>query len=93
MKDSILVIYVGVAGIRSEDISEYTTKLAHKIVPETFRGEVIVIPKQSEHTTIEYINPEYITDDVLIKKHTELMNKLQYELHNQLKQLKIRNNE
>jgi hypothetical protein len=93
MEEKILVIYVGVAGIRSEDISTYTRKVAEKIIPETFRGEVIVLPAQSYDTKIECITPQYITDNELIKQHEDMMKKLQEELHKQLEILKQQNNE
>ena len=66
----ILVIYVGVAGIRGVDISDYVHKVASKITPTTFEGEVILIPIQSYDTKIECINPKYVTDEELIKEHT-----------------------
>ena len=89
----ILVIYVGVQGIRSEDISDYTHKIASKIIPTTFHGEVILLPTQSPDTRIECINPKYITDDELIKEHTDMMRKLQVELQQQLEIIKKENNE
>lgn len=93
MDSKILVIYVGVAGIRSEDINTYTNKVAMKIMPKTFEGEIIVIPIQSPNTHIECINPKYVTDIDLINEHTELMKKLNKELQFQLDQLKSNNNE
>jgi hypothetical protein len=84
----ILVIYIGVAGIRSEDIADFTRKVATKIIPDTFRGEVIILPVQSLDTRIECINPQYITDADLIKEHTDMMEKLQVALHEQLELLK-----
>ena len=93
MESKIVVIYVGVQGIRSEDIEEFIHKLSKKISPTTLEGEIIVIPTQSPDTRIECINPKYITDDVLIKEHTEMMKKLQEELQNQLEQLKENKNE
>ena len=88
MKEKIFVIYVGVAGIRSEDINNYVRNVTAKITPSTFKGEIIVVPTQSPNTVIACINPEYITDDDLIKKHTDLMKELNEHLENQLKQLK-----
>jgi hypothetical protein len=93
MKNKILVIYIGVQGIRIEDIEYYTNKIAKKIIPSTFQGEIIVIPVQSSDTRIECINPEYITRKNLINKHTKLMEKLEEELQHQLKELKKDNNE
>ena len=93
MENKILVIYIGVAGIRSEDIPHYREKIVEKITPSTFIGEVIVIPVQSYDTKIDCINPKYITDEELIKEHTEMMKKLQEELRHQSEQLRIENNE
>ena len=88
IEKKILVIYVGVSGIRSEDISTFTNKIAAKIIPSTFVGEIIVIPVQSPNTKIECINPKYITNKNLIKEYTEMINKLQEELQHQLNELK-----
>jgi hypothetical protein len=88
METKILVIYVGVQGIRSEDIDTFVHKVVHKIVPATFEGEIIIIPTQLIDTKIECINPKYITESELIVEHTEMMKKLQQELHNQLDILK-----
>ena len=88
MENKILVIYVGVAGIRSEDIEKYVKKLSKKIIPETFQGEVIVLPIQSTEIKIECINPKYITDEKLIVEHSEMIKKLQDELQHQLKLIK-----
>ena len=93
MENKILVIYIGVAGIRSEDIPHFREKIVEKITPSTFIGEVIVIPVQSYDTKIDCINPKYITDEELIKEHTEMMKKLQEELRHQSEQLRIENNE
>lgn len=87
-ENKILVIYVGVAGIRSEDIEDFVRKVSQRISPSTLKGEIIVIPIQSPDTKIECINPKYITDAELIQEHTEMMKKLQEELQNQLEQLK-----
>lgn len=91
-ENKILVIYVGVQGIRSEDIQYFIKTITKKISPETIKGEIIVIPTQSPDTRIECINPKYITDIDLINKHTEMMKKLKQELQYQLEQLKKENN-
>jgi hypothetical protein len=93
MEKLILVIYVGVVGLRSEDIQDFVHKLSERIIPSSVEGEFIMIPTQSPDTRIECINPKYITDVELIKEHTEMMKKLQEELQHQLKQLKQENNE
>jgi len=55
----ILVIYVGIAGIRSEDIDTFVHKVCNKIIPATFKGEIIIIPIQSPYTKVDCINPKY----------------------------------
>jgi hypothetical protein len=93
MENKILVIYIGVQGIRSEDIGDYTHKVANKIIPSTFEGEVIIIPTESMDTRIECINPKYITDIDLVNTHNELMKKLNSELKSQIEILKNNKNE
>ena len=93
MESKILVAYVGVAGIRSEDIDSFVHKVVAKIIPTTFEGEIIILPIQSPNTRIECINPKYITDKELIAEHTKLMNELQYALQHQLDILKEDKNE
>jgi hypothetical protein len=93
MESKILVFYIGVAGIRSEDISNYIHKVTERIIPTTIEGEIIIIPIQSHETKVECINPKYITDIELINEHTEMMKKLQKELQYQSEQLRNNNNE
>ena len=93
MENKILVIYIGVQGIRSEDIETFVQRVTKRVIPSTFEGEIIIIPIQSSDTKIECINPKYITDTELIREHTEMMNKLQEELKSQLDQLKQNSNE
>lgn len=93
MEKLILVIYVGVQGLRSEDIQDFVHKLSTRIIPSTIEGEFIMIPTQSPDTRIECINPKYITDAELIKEHTEMMKKLQEQLRHQSEQIKQENNE
>jgi len=89
----ILVMYVGVAGIRAEDISDFVHKVAEKITPTRFEGEILVIPVQSPDTKIECINPKYVTDEEAIRVHTEQMKTLNEEVQNQIIQLRQPKNE
>jgi hypothetical protein len=89
----ILVIYVGVANVQPEDISDFCHRVAKKIIPTSFIGEVILLPVQSLDTRIECINPKYITDEELVKEHTNLMKELNEALHFQLEILKENKNE
>ena len=90
-ENNIYVIYVGVAGVRSEDITEYVHEISKRISPETIEGEIITIPIQAYDTRIECINPIYITEDDLILKHSKLIKELQTELNHQLKEIKEQN--
>ena len=92
-ENKILVLYVGVQGIRMEDIQYFIENITKRISPKTIKGEIIVIPTQSLDTRVECINPTYITDAELIAEHTEMMKKLNIELQYQLNQLKEENNE
>lgn len=91
MNNLVLVYYIGVAGIRSEDIDDYIHKVMEKIVITTIKSEIIVIPVQSENTQIECINPKYITNKALIIEHNAKMKKLQEELQYQVEQIKTKN--
>ena len=84
----IFVIYVGVAGVRAEDIPDVIKQVSQKITPETFKGEILIIPQQSFDTRIECINPRYVTDAELIKENNKMMGELKLQLQNQLEQLK-----
>jgi len=88
MEHKILVVYVGVAMIRTEDIDNYVHRVAGKIIPTTFEGEIIIIPVQDINTRIECINPKYITEPELIQKHGELMKELEEALLEQIKLLR-----
>lgn len=88
----IFVIYIGVAGVRAEDIPNVIKQVSQKITPETFKGEVLIIPQQSYDTRIECINPRYVTDVELIKENTKMITELKLQLQNQLEQLKEENN-
>ena len=92
MKNKIIVLYVGVQGIRSEDIETFVEKITERIAPTTIQGEIIIIPTQSPDTRIECIDPIYVTEEKLIQEHTEMMKKLHEELQHQLNYLKKENN-
>lgn len=96
MERKIFTMYVGIMGIRTEDIIEYVHKISSKVIPATFDGEILVLPTQtlpSYELRIECINPAYVVEPELIKKHTELMKDLHTQLKIQLDLLKEKNNE
>lgn len=85
-ESKIFVIYIGIAGIRSEDIESYVKKITDKIVPHVENSQIITIPTQSYETKMVCINPKYITNEKLIKEHEllmeDLINVLKYEVEN-----------
>ena len=91
-ENKIIVIYIGVAGIRTEDIEEYVHRVTGKILPSTIKAEFIVVPTQSYDTRIECINPQYITDEELKAQHTLLMHDLNVALAEQIKLIKDEEN-
>lgn len=88
MENKILVFYINVARINSEDIDMFVHDVAKRITPKTFNGEVIIIPTITSDTKVECINPKYITEKDLIQEHENLMNELNNKLHEQLKLMK-----
>ena len=90
-ESKVFVIYIGVAGIRSEDYESYIKRITEKISPISIDGEIITIPVNSYDTRIECINPKYVTDEELVNKHTNLMKELHKELEHQIKQLREEN--
>jgi hypothetical protein len=82
-----------VAAIPIEQVDHFVHDVAGKITPQSFEGEIIIIPTQSFDTKIECINPKYITDEKLIAEHTEKLEKLKKELQTQLDILNDMKNE
>lgn len=95
METKIFVMYVGVANIDPEDIDEYMRRVASKTSDffKSLNGEVIYLPKQSYDCKVECINPKYITDSELVRKHTEMIKELNDELNYQLNDLKNKKDE
>ena len=87
-ENKVYVIYLGVAGIGGNDIEDFREKVTSRIAPATVKGEILVIPVNSYETRMECIDPVYITDEDLVKKHTELMKELHDELDHQIKQIR-----
>jgi len=79
----IFVFYIDVRLMVPHEIPELMSKIGQKLKPE-IESEAIFIPIMGE-TKVECINPVYITDSELIKKHERLMAELHEHLENQLK--------
>lgn len=93
MENKIMVIYIGVAGVRGVDVEDYVHEVTKKISPDSFQGEILLIPTQSYDTRVECIDPQYITEPELIQKHTELMKELHDEVTHQIEEMKKKNEE
>ena len=78
----ILVFYIDVRVVDRDDIPPMMEKLGEKLKPE-INAESIFVPIAGE-SRVECINPIYITDKELIKKHERLMAELHEHLNNQL---------
>lgn len=85
----ILVYYISTLGLDDpSEIEEYFQQLKKRISSESISedSEIIFIPIKGE-TRIECINPKYITNDDLIKKHERSMSILHEHLDYQIKQI------
>lgn len=83
MDKKILVFYIGVGNIRTTDIPEYISSISKRITPQTFEGEIIIIPTSSIDSRVECINPQYVTEIELINKNNELVAELNRKLNEQ----------
>jgi hypothetical protein len=92
-ENKILVLYINVVHVPSDEISTYCREVAKKIIPDTFQGEIIILPVLSSETRVDCINPKYITDEKLVQEHTELIKKLNIALRSQLEILNENKNE
>jgi hypothetical protein len=88
----IFVLYIGVAGIRTEDIPQYVKKVSQIVIPKSVKGEFITLPTQSYENKLVCINPEYITEKTLIKEHESLMSELNDNLKKQISLLENEEN-
>lgn len=83
----ILVFYIDVRNLDSNDIGKYISELNKKLELSNPDYNSIFIPTYSD-TKVECINPKYITDIELKKTHLEKIGKLNEELINSIKDLK-----
>lgn len=89
MRDKIIIVlYIGVGHVRSADIDDYVNSVTVRIVPNIENAEIIVIPIDGVDTRIECINPQYVTDNELIEKHTSLMHEINNKLQEQINLIK-----
>lgn len=78
----ILVFYIDTRIVDADDIPQLMYRIGEKLKP-TINAESIFIPINGE-SRVECVNPKYITDSELIKKHERLMAELHEHLNNQL---------
>lgn len=73
----ILVFYVGVGELSDSGVADYMKQVSKRFFNQELiarlNAEVILLPTRSVNSSIECINPTYITDKELIIKHEELM--------------------
>ena len=90
----ILVYYISITHVEVDDVPEYMNLVMNRISATSITedSEVIAVPVYGE-TKIDCINPKYITDSDLIKKHERTMSELHEKLNNQIDSLNIKTNE
>ena len=90
MEKLILVYYLSIDNVDNveEFMGEVMKRISSNSVSE--ESEIIAVPIFGE-TRIECINPKYITDGDLIKKHERLMSELHEKLQNQIDQIDEKN--
>ena len=79
----IIVFYIDVRQIDPNDIYNFINGVAKRTQLNTETKDLLYIPIYGE-SRIECVNPIYITDSELIKKHERLMAELHEHLKNQL---------
>ena len=87
----ILVYYISTIGLENERIEEYFYELKKRISSQSISddSEIIFIPIKGE-TRIECINPKYITNSELIKKHERAMSVLHEHLDQHVDEIENR---
>ena len=90
----ILVYYISITHVDIDAVEEFMNRVMKKISANSVSEdtEIIAIPIYGE-TKIDCINPKYITDSDLIKKHERTMSELHEKLKNQIEDINIKTNE
>lgn len=88
----IIIYYISITHVEINDVEEYMTQVMNRIGTTTITedSEILAIPVYGE-TKIECINPKYITDGDLIKKHERTMSELHEKLKSQINQIEDSN--
>lgn len=86
----IYVVYVASGDANADEI-EVIMKKAYAVINPIFEkqgdSEVIFIPVRGTDSRIECINPKYITEGELIRKHRLLIDELHEHLDSHLKEI------
>lgn len=79
---SIFICYLNVGSMPPRDVEEYCLKMVSKLKEELVDTDstLFVVPTREQDSKFECINPVYITDSELIKRHEQLMEKLNKNL-------------
>ena len=88
----IIVFYIDVRLLTPDEVKPYINSVSKRIAPEKIDGEILFIPVYGE-TKVECIDPVYITEPELIRKHRLLMDELHEHLEHQINELKDGTNE
>lgn len=87
MDKKIFVVYIGIGSSNDETEIGTIIKEAYKNIVPIFNdqnAEVIFIPTRTIDSKIECINPQYITDEDLIRKNRLLIDQLHESLDSYL---------
>ena len=76
----ILVNYIDIRLVNPKEIGEFINKVKDRIKLNSKKYTQLIIPIYGE-SRVECINPLYITDSELIKKHERLMSTLHENLN------------
>ena len=86
----VYVAYVGIGNLSSDEEIERAMKAAYDAISPVFEkvdGEVIFIPIRGVESRFECINPSYITEDEILRKHRLLMDELHEHLDVHVKKI------
>ena len=89
----ILVYYISIHNVEMDDVEEFMNRVMEKISANSVSEdtEIIALPIYGE-SRVECINPKYITDTDLIKKHERTMSELHEKLKNQIENINVKTN-
>lgn len=85
----ILVFYIGIGNLDNSEVEQYINRVRQRFFTDEFltkiNAEIILLPTRTENSSIECINPKYITEKELIDKHEDLMKDYLFTLNKYIK--------